>query len=86
MSVRFAGRRPPLPAWLPVPRSRCRSPAARARSLARAVTCTIQQKTGAAFTAANTMFWDPATDGYFSTKFESDQIQAVMTVYYAMVS
>ena len=49
------------------------------------VTCTLQQKTGAAMQSVSQCYWDKATDGQVSVKWESDQVQAVTTVYGIMV-
>jgi len=45
------------------------------------VTCNLQQKTGAGQSSATCQYWDKASDGYVTAKFDSDQIQAICTVY-----
>ena len=55
------------------------------------VTCHIQQKTGAALNTSTTCYWDKATDGFTSYKWESndkevpDGVQVLCTVYGAVV-
>merc|ERR1712151_1295654 len=45
------------------------------------VTCALQQKTGAGFQSSTMCYWDKATDGFTSLKWESDAMQALCTVY-----
>ena len=45
------------------------------------VTCQMQQKTGSALITACAQYWDKATDGFASTKWESDAVQVLVTVY-----
>ena len=49
------------------------------------VNCTLQQKTGAGMHSATQCYWDKATDGYTTVKWESEHLQAVCTVYGATV-
>ena len=46
-----------------------------------AVNCQMQQRTGAAMTMAAAQYWDKATDGGVATKWESDQVQCLVTVF-----
>lgn len=41
----------------------------------------MQQKTGSAMITACAQYWDKATDGYASTKWESEAVQVLVTVY-----
>ena len=67
-------------AWL-CPRShRVAADRARAPPI-RTVTCQMQQRTGAAMITACAGYWDKNTDGYCATKWESDQVQALVTVF-----
>jgi hypothetical protein len=56
--------------------------AGRARPrLARAVTTTLTQKTGASVQTASSQYWDVGNDNYVAYKYENDQMQALTTVY-----
>ena len=46
-----------------------------------AVNCQMQQRTGSAMITACACYWDKTTDGYCVNKWESDQIQVLVTVF-----
>ena len=81
-------QRPAAATAIPAPRHRRQhlthhptlTPSPRARSSI-AVTCQMQQKTGSAMITACAQYWDKATDGYASTKWESEAVQVLVTVY-----
>ena len=50
-------------------------------ALSSAVTCQMQQKTGSALITACAQYWDKATDGFASMKWESEAVQVLVTVY-----
>ena len=41
----------------------------------------MQQKTGSALITACAQYWDKATDGFASMKWESEAVQVLVTVY-----
>jgi len=45
------------------------------------VNCFVQQRTGAAMITACAGYWDKTTDGYAVTKWESDAVQVLVTVF-----
>ena len=45
------------------------------------VNCQMQQRTGSAMITACACYWDKTTDGYCVNKWESDQIQVLVTVF-----
>ena len=47
----------------------------------RAVNCFMQQRTGPAMITACAMYCDKTTDGYAATKWESDGVQVLVTVF-----
>ena len=51
------------------------------RLLALAVNAHVQQRTGSAMITACCAYWDKTTDGYASTKWESESVQVLVTVF-----
>ncbi|KAI8071044.1 dynein light chain Tctex-type 1-like protein [Gongronella butleri] len=45
------------------------------------VTCVILQKTGAGFYAGSSVYWDNATDGSTSYRFENDSMYAITNAF-----
>ena len=46
-----------------------------------AVNAHVQQRTGSAMITACCAYWDKTTDGYASTKWESESVQVLVTVF-----
>lgn len=51
------------------------------RLLTLAVNAHVQQRTGSAMITACCAYWDKTTDGYASTKWESESVQVLVTVF-----
>lgn len=45
------------------------------------VNCQMQQRTGSAMITACAAYWEKSTDGYAVTKWESDAVQVLVTVF-----
>ena len=65
-------------------RTTCARPLAERACLPRAslaVNAHVQQRTGSAMITACCAYWDKTTDGYASTKWESESVQVLVTVF-----
>ena len=51
------------------------------RARAFAVNAHVQQRTGSAMITACCAYWDKTTDGHASTKWESESVQVLVTVF-----